>query len=63
LGIAVPPKDEDGVENNDDDDDDENIRTPIRPSAKALGKRRVIEADETDRKFLRLFLSIKGIHH
>ena len=33
-----------------DDDDDDDIRTPIRPSAKALGKRRVVEAEEPDRK-------------
>ena len=49
LGIIVPRKDE-----NDDDhvknDDEENIRTPIRPSAKALGKRRLVEAEEADRK-------------
>jgi len=29
---------------------EEEIRTPIRPSAKALGKRRVVETEEADRK-------------
>jgi hypothetical protein len=50
LGIVVPPKDEKDDDNDDDDDDEENIRTPIRPSAKALGKRRVVETEEADRK-------------
>ena len=31
-------------------DDDEECITPIKPSAKALGKRRVIEVEEADRK-------------
>jgi hypothetical protein len=46
LGVIVPPKNEDL----EDDDDEGEIRTPIRPSAKALGKRRVIETEEADRK-------------
>jgi hypothetical protein len=41
LGIIVD-------ENRDDEDEDEDIRTPIRPSAKALGKRRVLDAEEPD---------------
>ena len=45
LGIAVPPRDADG-----EGDGNEDIRTPIRPSAKALGKRRVVETEEADRK-------------
>ncbi|KAH8977421.1 hypothetical protein EDB92DRAFT_1917348 [Lactarius akahatsu] len=44
LGIIVPRGDNDG----EDEDGEENIRTPIRPSAKALGKRRVVEAEEPD---------------
>jgi hypothetical protein len=32
------------------DDEEDDVRTPIRPSAKALGKRRVVEAEEPDRK-------------
>jgi len=32
-------------------DDDEECITPIKPSAKALGKRRVIEVEEADRPF------------
>jgi hypothetical protein len=47
LGIVVTPRE---VDNNDRDDEEENIRTPIRPSAKALGKRRVIEVEEADRE-------------
>jgi hypothetical protein len=31
-------------------DDDEECTTPIKPSAKALGKRKVVEAEEPDRK-------------
>jgi YD repeat-containing protein len=31
-------------------DDDEECITPIKPSAKALGKRRVIEVEEADRE-------------
>jgi hypothetical protein len=46
LGIIVPRRDVDG--DGGDRDGDENIRTPIRPSAKALGKRRVVEAEEPD---------------
>ena len=45
LGIVVPHKDADGH-----DREEEEIRTPIRPSAKALGKRRVVETEEADRK-------------
>jgi hypothetical protein len=45
LGIVVPRIDADGKEYK-----EEEIRTPIRPSAKALGKRRVVEAEEADRK-------------
>jgi hypothetical protein len=30
------------------DDEEDDVRTPIRPSAKALGKRRVVEAEEPD---------------
>jgi hypothetical protein len=33
-------------------DDDEECTTPIKPSAKALGKRKVVEAEEPDRKLL-----------
>jgi len=33
------------------DDDDEECTTPIKPSAKALGKRKVVEAEEPDRPF------------
>jgi len=32
------------------DYEEEEIRTPIKPSAKALGKRRVVEMEEADRK-------------
>jgi hypothetical protein len=50
LGIVVPlgEGEEKGKGKENDDDD---IRTPIRPSAKALGKRRVVEVEEPDRKF------------
>ncbi|KAH9025575.1 hypothetical protein EDB85DRAFT_2149658 [Lactarius pseudohatsudake] len=44
LGIIVPRGDNEG----EDEDGEENTRTPIRPSAKALGKRRVVEAEEPD---------------
>ncbi|KAH9039426.1 hypothetical protein EDB84DRAFT_1477955, partial [Lactarius hengduanensis] len=47
LGIIVPRGDNKG----EDEDGEENIRTPIRPSAKALGKRRVVEAEEPDPAF------------
>lgn len=50
LGIVVPHREEDG----DRDHEEEDIRTPIRPSAKALGKRRVVEAEEADRKLCTL---------
>ena len=50
LGIVVPHKNADG----DDDGGDEGVRTPIRPSAKALGKRRVVEVEEADRKLCTL---------
>jgi hypothetical protein len=33
-------------------DDDDECTTPIKPSAKALGKRKVVQADEPDRKLL-----------
>jgi len=33
------------------EDDDEECTTPIKPSAKALGKRKVVEAEESDRPF------------
>jgi hypothetical protein len=62
LGIIVD-------ENRDDEDEDEDIRTPIRPSAKALGKRRVLDAEEPDRKssehsfFFREFLSLTARAH
>jgi hypothetical protein len=46
-GIVVTRKEGDG---DDDGNEEVNIRTPIRPSAKALGKRRVIEVEEPDRK-------------
>jgi hypothetical protein len=39
-----------GKEKGVDGDEEDDIRTPIRPSAKALGKRRVVEAEEPDRK-------------
>ena len=50
LGIVVPlgEGEEKGKEK---ENDDEDIRTPIRPSAKALGKRRVVEVEEPDRTF------------
>ena len=47
LGIVVPRRKASG---DDDKDDDENVRTPIRPSAKALGKRRLVEVEEADRE-------------
>jgi hypothetical protein len=47
LGIIVPRND---ANDDDDGDDEEDIRTPSRPSAKALGKRRLIETEEADRK-------------
>ncbi|KAI0270754.1 hypothetical protein BC834DRAFT_863090 [Gloeopeniophorella convolvens] len=43
LGVVVPRKEPEG-----NDDDEEDVRTPIRPSAKALGKRRVIEMEDPD---------------
>lgn len=36
-------------------EDDEEATTPIKPSAKALGKRRVVEFEEPDRKPLAKF--------
>ena len=53
LGIVVPHKDTDGDEEEEDEDEDD-IRTPIRPSSKALGKRRVIETEDPDRKLCTL---------
>jgi hypothetical protein len=56
LGIVVTNKE--SVDDEDDHNEEESIRTPIRPSAKALGKRRLIEAEETDRKlFPRFFFT------
>jgi hypothetical protein len=52
LGILVPRRDADRDDNAGDVDGE--IRTPIRPSAKALGKRRVVEAEEPDRKLCTL---------
>lgn len=49
LVVVVPRMDADGQ-----DYEEEEIRTPIRPSAKALGKRRVVETEEADRKSLTL---------
>ncbi|KAI0255548.1 hypothetical protein BJV78DRAFT_1176669 [Lactifluus subvellereus] len=34
-------------DDDDDDDDKENIGTPIRPSAKALGKRRLMNVEDS----------------
>lgn len=34
-----------------DDDSDEDILTPIKPSAKALGKRKVVDAEQPEREF------------
>ncbi|KAI0255530.1 hypothetical protein BJV78DRAFT_1358700 [Lactifluus subvellereus] len=45
LGIVITRKEDDGY---DDDNGEENIRTPIRPSAKALGKRRLVEVEDPD---------------
>jgi hypothetical protein len=45
LGVVVPHKGADGQ-----DYEEEEVRTPIKPSAKALGKRRVVETEEADRK-------------
>jgi hypothetical protein len=45
LSIVVTRRE---VDDDDRDDEEENIRTPIRPSSKALGKRRVIEVEEPD---------------
>lgn len=50
LVVVVPRMDTDGQ------DYEEEIRTPIRPSAKALGKRRVVETEEADRKSLTLVI-------
>lgn len=33
------------------DDDEDEVSTPIKPSAKALGKRKVVDVEEPDRKF------------
>src|SRR6266404_4442636 len=49
LGIHTSRRDEDDVDVHDDKEKEE-TRTPIRPSAKALGKRRVVEIEEPDRK-------------
>ena len=49
LGIVVPRMEGGGQEF-----EEEEIRTPIRPSAKALGKRRVVETEEADRKLCTL---------
>jgi hypothetical protein len=58
LGVIVPRIDADGQ-----DYEEGEIRTPIRPSAKALGKRRVVETEEADCKSytlvtLRLILTL-----
>lgn len=47
LGIVIARREDNG---DDDDNGEENVRTPIRPSAKALGKRRVVEVEDPDRK-------------
>lgn len=49
MGIIVPRKDTD-EDDEEEEADSEDIRTPIRPSSKALGKRRVIETEDPDRK-------------
>ncbi|KAF8267754.1 hypothetical protein EI94DRAFT_1729519 [Lactarius quietus] len=50
LGTIVGRDEDKGKEKEkvDDEEDEENVRTPIRPSAKALGKRRVVEVEEPD---------------
>jgi hypothetical protein len=53
LGIIVPRKDTDEDEE-EGEEDEEDIRTPIRPSSKALGKRRVMETEDPDRKLCTL---------
>lgn len=55
LGIIVPRKENE--DEGEDGEEEENIRTPIRPSAKALGKRRIVEAEEPDRKLNTLYRS------
>lgn len=43
------------------DEDEEDVMTPMRPSAKALGKRRAMEADEPAGLFFLLFFSHANI--
>lgn len=40
------------------DDDDDEVSTPIKPSAKALGKRKVVEVEEPDRQFFSFSVGI-----
>ena len=40
IGQSLPQK----------DDDEDEVSTPIKPSAKALGKRKVVDVEESDRK-------------
>jgi hypothetical protein len=47
LGVVVSRKDEEEKEKV-EGEEEENVRTPIRPSAKALGKRRVVEVEDPD---------------
>lgn len=48
LDVVLREDEEDEDDEDDDHDDGKDIRMPIRPSAKALGKRRVVEAAEPD---------------
>ena len=57
LGIVTSRKDGEDKDRVGDEEGDD-IRTPIRPSAKALGKRRVVEAEEPDRKSNSLSISL-----
>ncbi|KAI0299014.1 hypothetical protein B0F90DRAFT_1810761 [Multifurca ochricompacta] len=48
LGIIVSSGGDIVDDEEKEEEEEEDIRTPIRPSAKALGKRRLIEAEEPD---------------
>ncbi|KAI0245744.1 hypothetical protein BJV78DRAFT_1287212 [Lactifluus subvellereus] len=48
MPTTTPAPSEAPSDDGDDNDDEENIHTPIRPSAKALGKRQLMNVEDPD---------------
>lgn len=45
-----------------DDSSDDDVLTPVRPSAKALGKRKLVDEEQADREFIVYHLEILANH-